>query len=99
MATYHLSVPSKTFIVGEYIALKGGPTLILSTNPRFELKATSSNPYFSDIEKLAHPDSPAGKLIRKDRDFILTILLSLPIPIVERRLWRLHSSIFNARSP
>lgn len=32
-----LSAPSKTFLVGEYIALHGAPTLILNTLPRFQL--------------------------------------------------------------
>jgi mevalonate kinase len=33
-----LSVPGKTFLVGEYLALEGGPSLLLATGPRFELK-------------------------------------------------------------
>lgn len=31
------SVPGKTFLVGEYLALKGGPSILLSTGPRFRL--------------------------------------------------------------
>lgn len=55
--TLTLSAPSKTFLVGEYLALEGGPALILATGPRFELSVrqgpSARNPF--------HPDSPAGK--------------------------------------
>lgn len=52
-----LSCPMKTFLLGEYLALKGGPTLLACTGPRFELEVTQGqgeNPF--------HPQSPAGKL-------------------------------------
>lgn len=44
---FRLSVPSKSFIVGEYAALQGGPALILNTTPRFALMVseTSSGSY------------------------------------------------------
>ena len=32
-----LSVPSKSFFLGEYLALTGGRTLLAATLPRFEL--------------------------------------------------------------
>jgi len=34
------SVPGKTFLIGEYLALKGGPSILLSTEPRFRLSVT-----------------------------------------------------------
>ena len=54
-----LSVPAKTFLVGEYLALSGGPSLVVTTQPRFELRVTEgassqANPF--------HPESPAGRL-------------------------------------
>jgi hypothetical protein len=36
---FSLSVPSKTFLIGEYGALNGGPALMLATPPRFVLKS------------------------------------------------------------
>ncbi len=36
-----LSVPGKTFLVGEYLALDGGPSILLATAPRFELSLAS----------------------------------------------------------
>jgi mevalonate kinase len=41
-----LSVPSKTFLVGEYIVLQGGPALLLTTSPYFTLD--TENNYFID---------------------------------------------------
>lgn len=56
-----ISVPSKTFLCGEYLALQGGLSVILGTQPRFVLrvqKKTEAN----KIPPPFHPDSPAGKL-------------------------------------
>jgi mevalonate kinase len=36
--TLVISLPGKTFLVGEYLALMGGPSFVLATAPRFELK-------------------------------------------------------------
>lgn len=52
-----LSCPSKTFLLGEYLALKGEPCLLAGTEPRFDLRlrrGERTSPF--------HPDSPAGKL-------------------------------------
>lgn len=52
-----LSCPSKTFLLGEYLVLNGGPSLLLGTEPRFELRVqrgAGKSPF--------HPESPAGKL-------------------------------------
>jgi mevalonate kinase len=69
-ATYHLSVPSKSFLLGEYVALTGGPALLLSTEPRFELIASKNpNPQQQIDYRQIHPESPAGKLIKRDFPF------------------------------
>ena len=55
-----LSCPAKTFLLGEYVALDGGPCLLVGTHPRFELKiqnGSGENPF--------HAGSPAGKLWTK----------------------------------
>lgn len=56
-----LSAPSKTFLVGEYGVLAGGPALVLNTEPRFELKI-SVQKNKGEKEFYAHPESPAGQL-------------------------------------
>jgi mevalonate kinase len=50
-----ISVPSKTFLVGEYSALIGGPALVLATTPRFVL-SRGTKPF------TPHPESPAGTI-------------------------------------
>ncbi len=49
-------IPAKTFLVGEYVAINGGPAIILTTQPSFELRPTSE----SGLHGI-HPDSPAGR--------------------------------------
>ncbi len=58
-----LSFPSKTFLVGEYLALYGGPALVLTTAPTFDITIdkTSEPMRLNGI----HGDSPAGKFINK----------------------------------
>ncbi len=64
-----LSVGGKTFIAGEYLALDGGPCLLATTAPRFELHVEMKDP--SEInESIFHPDSPAGKLWSLNQNFL-----------------------------
>lgn len=65
MSSLVLSVPGKSFLAGEYLALKGGPSLLFASKPRFELHATSGQGRVEGI----HPESPAGKLIRDHQAF------------------------------
>lgn len=62
MSAFQLSVPSKTFLLGEYAVLQGGPALVLTTAPRFTLFAKQ----LVDEGQLngIHPESPAGKLVQ-----------------------------------
>ena len=55
-------IPAKTFLVGEYVAMGGGPAILLTTFPCFELRVLST-PGCLGI----HPDSPAGKFWAKNR--------------------------------
>lgn len=59
------SVPGKTFLAGEYLALQGGPALVFLSQPCFELEA---KPGKGNVEAV-HPDSPAGLFIRKHTDY------------------------------
>lgn len=49
------TIPAKTFLLGEYVALMGGPAIILTTSPHFELSLLDQ-PGLEGI----HPKSPAG---------------------------------------
>lgn len=48
--------PAKTFLIGEYLALQGGPAIVLTTTPYFEVSLTDTEGLYG-----IHPDSPAGK--------------------------------------
>lgn len=63
-----LSVPSKTFLVGEYIALHGETSLVLNTEPRFRLSVTHSARPEGVIENIS-PESPAGQFLRNHCEF------------------------------
>ncbi|MGL5741831.1 MAG: hypothetical protein ACRCXC_04425 [Legionella sp.] len=51
-----LSIPAKTFLLGEYAAIAGASAIVLTTSPCFEL--TLSPP--AGLTGI-HPDSPAGR--------------------------------------
>lgn len=54
-------IPAKTFLLGEYIAMQGGPAIILTTTPCFEVELCTSKK-----EPAFHPDSPAGQFLIKN---------------------------------
>lgn len=74
-----LTVPSKTFLLGEYIALKGGPALVLSTEPSFTLIATRQPSKTLQADAI-HPNSPAGKLLTKYKGFYQDYLIQFIDP-------------------
>ena len=53
----NIVIPAKTFLVGEYLALTGGPSIILTTTPCFELRQCNNLGLHG-----VHPESPAGRL-------------------------------------
>ncbi len=75
-----LTAPSKTFLVGEYIALSGGPTLILNTQPRFELTASISENDLPSKQQGIRIHSPAGKFIKLFQQQFLGNKLSFKDP-------------------
>jgi mevalonate kinase len=50
------AIPAKTFLLGEYVALAGGPAIILTTTPCFELSLSHQ----SGLQSI-HKASPAGR--------------------------------------
>ncbi len=65
---YHYDAPSKTFLIGEYGTLKGGPALILNTKPRFKLCIQPADPDPKRPQHNIAPQSPAGILMHKHRN-------------------------------
>lgn len=72
-----LSVPGKTFLVGEYLALSGGPSVLLATGPRFTLEAKLSN---SVSENPWHPHSPAGFYWNREKEKFKNVSLTFHDP-------------------
>ena len=62
MNVIEISCPAKTFIIGEYAVLDGGPAIVLNTGPRFicqiQKNSTASKINLSE-------NSPAGQWIKK----------------------------------
>jgi len=54
------SVPSKTFLVGEYIALEGAPAILLATEPRFHVVVERPG---EGLCEGVNPKSPSGHLV------------------------------------
>lgn len=68
MSPIELSVPSKTFLAGEYSVLAGGRGLLLATPPRFRLIAEKKDDGSEATPPdFFHPESPAGVWYRQSR--------------------------------
>ncbi|MGZ3773389.1 MAG: hypothetical protein ACXVCY_02820 [Pseudobdellovibrionaceae bacterium] len=74
------SIPGKTFLAGEYLALHEGPTLVFLSQPCFELKVTKGQGSLLGI----HKDSPAGLFIRKYQDYFNNFDLEFKDPYAGR---------------
>ncbi len=76
-----LSIPGKTFLAGEYLALLGGPAFILNTDPRFELHVEE---VASDLKGIAEnpfqPESPAGKLFVRHQEKLQNLKMTFQDP-------------------
>lgn len=74
------SIPGKTFLLGEYLALQGGPTLVALTKPNFELVVRRNHGASQGREAAIHPDSPAGKFISAHADYFSQFELEFKDP-------------------
>jgi mevalonate kinase len=54
------SAPGKTFLLGEHLALDGGPSILASTSPRFELRVSDNDTAVVGSHPFAEA-SPAGR--------------------------------------
>lgn len=61
-------MPGKTFLVGEYLALRGGPSVLICSEPRFVLNLFPKKTK-SESSQVFHPDSPAGKFLKDHSHF------------------------------
>jgi mevalonate kinase len=61
--SFEVLIPGKTFLVGEYLALAGGPSVIVNTHPCFRYQWKIKYPGEGNIEHGFHPESPAGRFL------------------------------------
>ena len=59
---FRASVPGKVFVLGEYLAMGGGPAVVATVPQRFELKTSEQG---EPVLSLFHPESPAGRWCRR----------------------------------
>ena len=78
----NIRIPGKTFLVGEYSVLLGGPALGLATQPTFDFQIIKSKPVSTSsttetsqlvssvlLPFKVHCESPAGMYVRQHADF------------------------------
>lgn len=85
-----ISVPGKSFLAGEYLALNGGPAILLTTAPKFELRVRKGSGWSPGIDQ----DSPAGKLIRKHASYFNQFDLEFIDPHMGRGGWGASTAQF-----
>ncbi len=56
---FQFSLPGKVFLLGEYLALKNGPSILATVPPRFQFLIGKGKP----VREIFHPESPAGKFL------------------------------------
>jgi mevalonate kinase len=61
--TIEIEIPSKTFLVGEYAVLNGGPALIVNTQAAFHVRIHRGQGLAAGI----HRQSPAGQFLRENQ--------------------------------
>ena len=69
MNVIEISCPAKTFLIGEYAVLDGGPAIILNTKPRFtcQFKKNHKSNSIDIPSAIGIPsESPAGQWIKKN---------------------------------
>lgn len=89
---YTLSVPCKTFLAGEYVALQGKPVLMLMTEPRFELQVSktmepsspATNGLLAKVPNPFHPQSPAGQFYELNKEALSGYEFKFIDPLVGR---------------
>lgn len=71
MKSFTLSVPSKTFFAGEYLALLDGPAILLNTKPRFENKFELNIEREFYVNPIENEEDPLHKYWMENEDFLL----------------------------
>jgi mevalonate kinase len=83
-----LSVGSKVFIMGEYLALSGGPAVLAAFDPRFQLSVEKGTGLYRNISI----EGPGGIFINKNKSFFSQYNLDFFDPFNGRGGWGASSA-------
>jgi mevalonate kinase len=77
--TLSLTIPGKTFLAGEYLALKGLGALVFASKPKFQflIKEVPEKSRGEPLKGPFHPDSPAGLFWQEQIDFFSKYTIEL----------------------
>jgi mevalonate kinase len=78
-ARIECALPSKTFLLGEYLVLNGGPSLLINTAPHFMLVAEKKPTQQTPTHAFA-PDSPCARFIQQNNRVFKGYQLTLTDP-------------------
>lgn len=59
-----ISIPAKTFLVGEYLALSGGPSVVVTTAPVFTFSWLHEDSRSPELNHPFHSESPAARFLK-----------------------------------
>ena len=71
MKSFNISLPSKTFLTGEYLALLDGPAILLNTKARFENKFTNNSEKDYYANPIEDDENPLHEYWNANEDFLL----------------------------
>lgn len=71
MSSFRLSVPSKTFFTGEYLALLDGPAILVNTQPRFEnhFELNEEREFYAN--PIENEEDPLYEYWEENEDFLM----------------------------
>ncbi len=92
MNVIEISCPAKTFILGEYAVLDGGPAIVLNTAPRFSCRIQkTSKPAVLDLAE----NSPAGQWVKKNANDFQSAQFEWSVPYKQKGGLGFSSAQFN----
>jgi len=75
-----ISIPSKTFLLGEYLVLSGGPGIVVNTAPSFHVYISNEANQATGKYRGFDPQSPAGKFLDKNQNIFQDVIIDFQDP-------------------
>lgn len=90
-----ISVPSKTFLLGEYAVLDQAPSILVNTTPRFVVSIGTQDSLQKKAEDAFHKDSPSYAWIKENHELFSDARISIEDPYQNQGGFGLSSAEFN----